>query len=149
MKAIIKKQICFEKFLYYFKNDKSVYNPADCHINTYLKFYDQNYEEVERREDDFKYVTGLMVCYHDNNKYCFVHSWIEDNGMIIDTTILANSQFKILNNFSIARVNEIKDILEKEYVIFHIMSCQINYLLYNAKNFTLIAGVIPIKFSKL
>lgn len=56
--------------------------------------------------------------------------WVEDNGMIIDTTILANSQFKILNDFSITRVNEIKDTLEKRV-------CYIPYYELSNKLFTL------------
>lgn len=114
MKEIVQKKICFEKSFYYFQKDKEVYNSCDCHTNTYIRFFDQNYEEVEMRENDFKYVTGLMVYDNGENKYCVVHSWIEDKGMIIDTTSLANSQLKSLSAYPKDYVKEIEDLLDKK-----------------------------------
>ena len=113
MKQIITKKICFEKSLYYFKKEKNAYNSCDCHNNTYINFFEYNYEEVEMRENDFRYVTGLIIYDNGKNKYCVIHSWVEDKGMIIDTTSLANSKLKTLDMFSKDSVNEIKDLLDK------------------------------------
>ena len=54
-------EINFDKSLTYYLKDKEQYLPCECHINTYLKFYDYNYPEVEKRMDSFKYVTGLLL----------------------------------------------------------------------------------------
>ena len=107
MKALVRKKICFSKTFYYFNKDKDIYNSCDCHTNTYINFYDKNYLEVEKRENDFKYVTGLMTYDNGNDKFCVIHSWLEDNGEIIDTTSLANSQLKIINNPTTEEINEI------------------------------------------
>ena len=130
MKPLLKKRICFEKTFYYFNKDKDIYKPCDCHTNTYISFYERNYLEVEKREEDFKYVTGLLTYDNGKNKYCVTHSWIEDNGEIIDTTSLANSQLKILNNLPEEEINQIKNLLERNIGY-------IPYLSLNNKQFTL------------
>lgn len=130
MIPLLKKGICFNKTFYYFNKDKDIYNPCDCHTNTYINFYDRNYLEVEKREKDFKYVTGLLTYDNGQDKYCVVHSWVEDNGEIIDTTSLANSQLKILNSLPKEEINQIKNLLEEK----------IGYLPYSSldnKQFTL------------
>ena len=85
------KRINFDKSLSYYLKDKEQYLPCECHNNTYLKFYDYNYPEVEKRMDSFKYVTGLLLIDDGVQKIAFIHSWIEKNNEIIDVTVLANS----------------------------------------------------------
>lgn len=85
------KKINFDKTLAYYLKDKEQYLPCECHTNTYLKFYDYNFPEVERRIDSFKYVTGLLLITDDTQKIAFIHSWIEKNNEVIDMTVLANS----------------------------------------------------------
>ena len=129
MRQIITKKISFEKSFYYFRKDKNVYNSFDCHTNTYVSFFEKNYEEVESRENDFKYVTGLMAYDDGENKYCVIHSWVEDKGMIIDTTSLANSQLKAIDTYSDDIVREIKNLLDKNI-------CYIPYLSLSNTEFT-------------
>ena len=82
----------FDKTLLYFLKDKNYYKQNDCHMNSYSKFFEKNFKEVEHRESDFSYITGLIIFTKGEKKYCVVHSWVEDRGMVIDTTSLANSQ---------------------------------------------------------
>jgi hypothetical protein len=125
------KKICFEKSLYYFKKNKNTYAPCDCHNNTYLHFYDCNYEEVEKRENDFTYITGLMIYNNGDNKYCVVHSWVEDNEMIIDTTSLANSQLKSLSVFPKDYVKKIEELLNNK--ISYIPYFSLSHKQFNVK----------------
>ena len=85
------KKINFDKSLTYYLKDKEHYLPCECHTNTYINFYDYNYEEVEKRIDVFRYVTGLMLINGGDKKIMLIHSWIEKNNEIIDVTALANS----------------------------------------------------------
>ena len=62
------KKIDFEKSFEYFSKDKDYYQPRDCHVNAYARFYDKNYEEVERRLSKFKYVTGNKVTYRKSHR---------------------------------------------------------------------------------
>lgn len=126
MNTLIQKKISFNKSYYYFDKDKEIYHSSDCHTNTYIKFYDKNYKEVERREKDFKYVTGLMTYDDGINKYCVVHSWVEDNGQIIDTTSLSNSILNSLENPSEDDIDEIKCLLNDKisYIPYFSLSNQ-------------------------
>ena len=85
------KKINFDKSLAYYLKDKEHYLPCECHTNTYINYYDYNYEEVEKRIDTFRYVTGLMLINDEEKKIMLIHSWIEKNNEIIDVTAMANS----------------------------------------------------------
>ncbi len=110
---IINKRINFEKTLKYFMKNRDSYEPFDCHMNTYDRFYDKNYDEVDSRSKDFSFVTGLMTLSKGDLKVCVVHSWVEDRGMVIDVTSLANSKLKFVVNYSDEDVDEIKASLEE------------------------------------
>lgn len=121
---IILKKIDFDKSLHYFLKDKSYYKQSDCHINAYTRFFDKNYEEVERRELHFSYVTGLMLFTSGDQKYCVVHSWVEDRGMVIDTTSLSNSQLSLVIYPSKQLICEAKRIINEHisYVPYFVIS---------------------------
>jgi len=118
------KKIDFEKSLHYYLKDKNYYKPSDCHINAYIRFFDKNYEEVERRDLHFSYVTGLMLFTDGEQKYCVVHSWIEDRGMVIDTTSLSSSQLALVSSPSTQLICETKKIIDEHvsYVPFFVIS---------------------------
>lgn len=78
-----------ESIRYYFKGC-SKYGPKECHVNVFQHFYDNNYIEVENNEKAFKYVIGLLIFRNADNSFCYVHSWIEKNNMVIDVTPFAN-----------------------------------------------------------
>ena len=102
------KKIDFEKSLEYFFKDKDYYQPRDCHVNAYVRFYDKNYEEVERRLSKFKYVTGFLAFEDEDGKKCIVHSWIEKDGCVIDTTPFANLYACKREDFSDEELRELK-----------------------------------------
>lgn len=102
------KKIDFEKSFKYFWKDKEYYQPRDCHVNTYARFYDKNYEEVERRISKFKYVTGFLDIEDDDGKKCILHSWIEKDGFVIDVTPFANLYSFVKEDFSDDNLQELK-----------------------------------------
>lgn len=112
------KKIDFKETLHYFLKDKDSYNRSDCHINTYNVFYENNHKVIDVRQSNFYFVTGIVIFSDGQNKYCVVHSWVEDCGKVIDVTSLANSILYQLNNPSDEQIEEIKNILEQnvEYV---------------------------------
>ena len=105
------KKINFQKSYEYFYKNPDVYKPSDCHTKSYVKFYDVKYDEVDSRSDDFYFVTGLMTFDDGIKKFCVVHSWVEDNGKVVDTTSLANSQLSN-GDFNKKNVLEVQKILE-------------------------------------
>ncbi len=106
------KYINFDLSLKYFIKDKNEYESCDCHKNTYDVFYGCNGEEVDCRQKDFVFVTGLMTYEDDSQKVCVTHSWVEYMGQVIDVTSLANSALKYSNNCDQDTLDEIEDILE-------------------------------------
>ena len=114
------KKLDFKQTLYYFLKDKMKYEQANCHINTYITFYDCNYKVVDLRETNFYLVTGLMIFKHEQKKYSVVHSWIEDCGKIIDVTSLTNSQLYFLEEPKEDEIDEIRSLLDDnvEYVAY-------------------------------
>ncbi len=107
------KKIDFEKSLHYYLKDKNYYKPSDCHMNVYTRFFDKNYGEVELRDLHFSYVTGLMLFTDGEHKYCVVHSWIEDRGMVIDTTSLSSSHLALVSSPSTQLIFETKKIINE------------------------------------
>jgi len=121
---IIFKKMNFDKSLQYFLKDKNYYKKNDCHMNSYSMFYDRNYEEVEHRKSNFSYVTGLIMFKKGEKKYCVVHSWVEDRGMVIDTTSLANSKLACCTCPSEKLISESKKIINDyiSYVPYFVIS---------------------------
>ena len=115
------KRINFDKSLTYYLKDKEQYLPCECHNNTYLKFYDYNYPEVEKRMDSFKYVTGLLLIDDGVQKIAFIHSWIEKNNDIIDVTVLANS-FSVLSSIPESIMENAKEKLSNKVRYMPIVS---------------------------
>lgn len=85
------KKINFDKSLAYYLKDKERYLPRECHLNTYLYFYDCNLANIQKRTDSYRYVTGLMLISDEEKKIMLIHSWIEKNNEVIDVTSMANS----------------------------------------------------------
>lgn len=118
------KKIDFERSLHYYLKDKYYYKQTDCHMNAYTRFFDKNYEEVEHRELHFSFVTGLMLFTKDDSKYCVLHSWVEDKGMVIDTTSLSNSNLSLVSNPSNQLVYEVKKLINEHilYIPYFVIS---------------------------
>ncbi|MFA7435402.1 MAG: hypothetical protein WC006_03435 [Bacilli bacterium] len=93
-------------------------------MNAYSRFFDKNYEEVERRESHFSYVTGLMLFTDGDQKYCIVHSWVEDRGLVIDVTTFANSKLAFVSCPSEKMIYESKKIINEHisYVPYFVIS---------------------------
>lgn len=84
------KKINYDASLKYYLKDNNGYERKQCHVNTFQKFYDFNYEEVEKNEDAFKYVVGLFIGNDGDKPICYIHSWVEKNNEVIDVTPFAN-----------------------------------------------------------
>lgn len=84
------KRINYNESLKYYLKDYLEYERKECHVNTFQKFFNNNYEEVENNEKAFKYVIGLLINNSADNTVCYIHSWIEKNNSVIDVTPFAN-----------------------------------------------------------
>lgn len=110
------KMINFEKSYFYYKKNEASYSMSDCHANTYIDFYEQNFEMIEKRSSAFNYVTGL-VCFKDNDgkKYCVTHSWIEEMGQVVDVTMIANSCLAKTDSISNKQKNVVRKLIEQKF----------------------------------
>ncbi len=84
------KKIDFDESLKFYLKDFSEYERKECHVNTFQKFFDSNIEEVERNAKAYKYSIGLLLNELDDKKICYIHSWVEKDGRVIDVTPFAN-----------------------------------------------------------
>ena len=117
------KRINFDLSLRYYLKDYDSYFRCDCHINTFQKFFDNNYEEIEANEHSFKYVIGLYLFNYDGKKLCYLHSWIEKNNEVIDVTPFANAFVSKETVFEGPEFEESKRVLtEARYISIKSMS---------------------------
>ena len=100
----------FDKSLKYYLKDKDYYINSECHVNVYQRFYDVNYEEIEKRDYKIKYVTGLLIGELGEEKFCYIHSWIEINNEVIDVTSMAN----LFNRVNFDVTSEMLELLKQE-----------------------------------
>lgn len=84
------KTINYNESLKYYLKDCNEYFRKECHTNTFQKFFDCNIEEVEKNGNAFKYSIGLLINDPGKVKICYIHSWVEKNGAVIDVTPFAN-----------------------------------------------------------
>ena len=84
------KRINYDESLKFYLKDFNEYERKECHTNTFQKFFDCNIEEVESNSKLYKYSIGLLLNNLGEKKICYIHSWVEKDGSVIDVTPFAN-----------------------------------------------------------
>ena len=84
------KRIDFDLSLKFYLKDFKEYERKECHVNTFQRFFDCNIDEVEKNSKLYKYSIGLLMGEMGSRRICYIHSWVERNGQVLDVTPFAN-----------------------------------------------------------
>ena len=111
--------IDFDLSLAFFLKDKNKYQPANCHMNVYERFYDLNHETIDSNDDRWFFVTGLLLIESNNKKICYVHSWLEFDDKVIDVTAFANSDLRVFDTIPNELIQRFREIMSGYKYVAH------------------------------